>query len=130
MVVISSQIARFSSYICVYGRYLYTNSFKYPHGRKPGPRGPATVQAMGYPLHENALRRSLTRYTFNRPIVTEQVFKWHGIVAYSVCRLCPVFPFAGKKCFLKCVSPALCHSVESRVGPCRHTVKETRINTM
>lgn len=43
-----------------------------------GPRGPVNLQAM----RENAFRRFLTRYIFDRSIVAEQVLKWHDVISY------------------------------------------------
>jgi hypothetical protein len=97
-VTILSRIARFSS-CTVYWRILVTHSIKCPDRKKSG-----TVQAMGYPIHENALCRSLTRYILHRSIVSEQVLKWHDIISFSVCRLCPMLPLVGQKCVSKCVS--------------------------
>jgi len=63
-----------------------------PIGRNTGQWGPATVQAMGYPTHENALRSSLTLNTFYGSIVTDQVFDWQDIISFPVCRFCPPVP--------------------------------------
>ena len=66
-------------------------------GRNLGPWGPATVQAMGYPIHENYFRRLLTRYILHQSIVTEQVLKSRDIISSSVCRLCPLPRIVGAK---------------------------------
>lgn len=75
-----------------------------PIGRNSGRWGPATVQAMGYPIHEKALHVSLTRYIPHRSLVTEQVLKWHNTVSFSARRFCPIPPIVGQKCVQKCAS--------------------------
>ena len=74
-----------------------------PTGRNSGPWSQATVQAMGYPTHENALHRSLTRYIPHRSVGTEQVVKWHDI-CLSRRADCPTPTIVGQRCVLKCVS--------------------------
>ena len=44
-------------------------------GRNLESRGPATIQTMVYPLHENVLHCSVTSNILQRSVVIEQIFK-------------------------------------------------------
>jgi hypothetical protein len=48
-------------------------------GRNPGLLGPVTLQAMGFPIHENALRRSLPRCLLHRFIVAIFYVAWRNL---------------------------------------------------
>lgn len=61
--------------VCVWGGDWFARSIAI--GRNLRPWGQANVQAMGYPIRENALRRSLTRYILHRPAVTQM--SWHHL---------------------------------------------------
>ena len=71
---ISSRIAHFSSYN-VLGDSLLSILSSNLIRRKPGTRGPATIQAVEYPIYYNVLRRSLTRCLAHRSFVTVKVLK-------------------------------------------------------
>jgi hypothetical protein len=113
MVADSSWIASFSfCIVCVYvcvcvrerERLLYKHSFKLAHRKKSGTVRSAKLQAMGYPIHENAFRPSLRRHILHRSIVTELVLKRHDITSFSVCRHYPLTPFVRQKCVVKRVN--------------------------
>jgi hypothetical protein len=57
----------------------------------------------------------------HRPIVTEQVFRWHSVISFPCCRRYPPVPHSyttGRtKCVLKCVN-RLCIAVYLRSSPC------------
>jgi hypothetical protein len=86
---------------CVWAIHVYAF---FRVSRHPELSGPATLQVMGYPLHENALRPSLTRYILHRSIFTEHGLKWHGIIS------APYLPHRVEVRSEMC-QPALRHSV-------------------
>ena len=61
-------------------------------------------QGMWSPIHENALRCWSARYVLHRPIVTEQVLKWHDIIYSSVCILPPTATHRAKVRSVMCQS--------------------------
>jgi len=105
MSAISSRISRLSFYI-VRGRFLYTHTPQYPYRKKSGIVRSGDCTGHWIPdICENGFRRSLTRYVLHRPIVTEEVSKWHDVFSFSACRLC----------VLKCVR-RLCATLELRAN--------------
>ena len=80
--------------------------------------GPATVPAMGYPIHESYCRRSLTRYILHESVVIEEVLVWHDIISFSTCRLYRLPTIVGRKCVLRSVG-RLCATLYNTLRDCQ-----------
>ena len=99
MVEIPTRIARLSSCIML-GVSCKRILSRMPVGRNTVQWGPATLQAMTYPIHENGFRRSLTRCILHQSAVTGQCLKWHDVIPILVRRLCHLAPLLWQMCVL------------------------------
>jgi hypothetical protein len=95
-----------------------------PTGRNQGTLGPANVRAMEYPIHENSLRRLLTRHI---PLIHchYAVFEMVWLHLLFVRGLYHVPSLVVQKCGLQCVS-RFCATLYTQTHT--HTQSDTSAN--
>jgi len=120
MVEIPTRISRLSSCIML-GVSCKRILSRMPVGRNTVQWGPAILQAMTYPIHENGFRRALTRYILHLSAVTEQCLKWHDVMSILVRRLCHLTALLWQMCVLLCVSRFVPDCTVTKFGVLRKT---------